>query len=69
MMKKKEDLKEELLMTKIGSCDCFLESMIQEQKKMAMKLKKKEHKRKKLMREERGKLRLGGQVGTGDGIK
>lgn len=40
-MKKKEDLKEELLMTKIGSCDCFLESMIQEQKKMAMKLKKK----------------------------
>ena len=68
-MKKKEDLKEELLMTKIGSCDCFLESMIQEQKKMAMKLKKKEHKRKKLMREERGKLTLGGQVGTGDGIK
>lgn len=29
----------------------------------------KEHKRKKLMRKERGKLRLGGQVGTGDGIK
>ena len=34
MMKKREDLKGELLVMKIGSCVCFLESMVQEQKKL-----------------------------------
>lgn len=60
MMNKREDLKGELLVMKICSCVCFLESMIQEHKK----LKEKKQREGEVNAGMREKLRFGG-----DGVK
>lgn len=47
------------MVTKIGICVCFLENMIQEQKKLAaMKLKKKKHLEEEVNAGKKGKTKI-----------